>query len=216
MGTLLIVTLAGFLLGFFTSIPIAGPISVLVFALGVDNRVRTAIGVAMGGAFAEAFYAYLAFWGFSHYLVRYPLIANSSRGITAVILLTVGILLIRQKRKKDLKPPSIKGGASRSGILIGLTIALLNPTLILTWTAASSLIYASHLFTFRDADALLFSAGVCGGIIGWFALLLGLVTRYRGRFHPDSLDRLLFWMGWVVIAVSAFFFILFLRDLHAV
>jgi len=212
----LIILLSGFLLGFFTSIPVAGPISVLVVVLGMENRYRTAIGVAAGGALGEALYAFLAFWGFSRYLSRYPLMDEASRCVTAIILLTVGIFLIR---KRDPRSPKARNftekGASRNGMLIGLGISLLNPTLILTWTAASSVFFSIHIVSFHQNEAFAFAGGVGAGIVGWFSLLLGIVGRTRDRFHPSSIDRLLFWMGWVVVVAAVFIFVLFLRDLPA-
>ena len=214
MSDLLPLLTAGLALGFFASVPIAGPISILVFALGVENRVRSAFGVALGGAVAESFYAFLAFWGFSHYLARYPLVAGFSRGITAVILLLIGIRLIRRREEASPKSPASARNGIRNGLLLGLTISLLNPTLILTWTVASGMVLASHLFRVNPQGALPFSAGVCLGILGWFALLLHLVVRYRARFHPDSLGRLLVWMGWFVILVATVFGGLFLTDIR--
>jgi len=216
MSSHLIITLSGFLLGFFSSIPVAGPISVLVFALGIENRFKTAIGVAAGGALGEALYAFLAFWGFSKFLSRYPMVDEASRFVTAVILLIIGVSLLRKKDPRNPKAPNAESkDTSRNGILIGLGISLLNPTLILTWTAVSSLFFSAHLVSIHQVDAIPFAIGVCAGIVGWFSLLLGLVARTRDRFQPSSIDRVLFWMGWVVILAGAVLFILFLRDIPA-
>lgn len=216
MDDLLPVLTAGLALGFLASVPIAGPISILVFALGIENRLRSAFGVALGGALAEALYAFLAFWGFSHYLARYPIVAGFSRGITAVILLMIGIRMVYKKQPQTgpKAPPKAQKGARR-GLLIGLTISLLNPTLILTWTVASGMVVASNLLPVNPHSALPFSVGVCLGIFGWFALLLHLVVRYRARFHPDSLGRLLIRMGWLVILVAAVFGGMFFADILA-
>ena len=108
MITVTAIALAGFLFGFVGSIPVAGPISVLVLAQGVANRFGYAIGVAIGGAAAEGLYALGAFWGLSRYLAQYPLAISASRGITALILLMVGILLIRQSQERSPPPEYIR------------------------------------------------------------------------------------------------------------
>jgi len=201
--------IAGFMLGFCTSIPVAGPISILVLALGVENKVRTAFGVAVGGAVAEAIYAFLAFWGFSHYLVHYPQVATVARMLTVAILLFIGFRLLRKKGQAGPVSSAAARSRARHGFLMGFTISILNPTLILSWTAAAGLVVAWHLLSATPLGALPFSSGVCAGIAGWFALLLYLVAGYRGRFQPGSLDRLLVFMGWGVILIACTFGALF-------
>jgi threonine/homoserine/homoserine lactone efflux protein len=207
---MLLSALTGCALGFLGSVPVAGPISVLVLALGVENKSRTAAWVAVGGAAAEAFYAFLAFWGFSRYLARMPLLMEASRGITGLILLFVGLSLIRQNnRNGSVQAPALKQRPG-NGFVLGFTISILNPTLILTWAAASGLLFSSHLLSSRHAEAFPFSLGVCGGIILWFSLLLRIVARTRGRFHPERLNRVMFWMGCTVLLGAAFFLLPFL------
>jgi len=203
--------LAGFVLGFLGSTPVAGPVSVLVLALGLGNQTRKAVGVAAGGALAEAFYAFLAFWGFSQFLARTPDLPVACRGISAFILFAVGLRFVRQKAPEGPAPAPRR--SLRSGVLLGFTLSILNPTLILTWMAASGVVFSSRLFTARSAEALPFSLGVCGGILSWFCLLLWLIRHTRGRVHPVHLDRVVRWTGWAVLAGAAVLFGLFLRDL---
>jgi hypothetical protein len=51
-----------------------------------------------------------------------------------------------------------------------------------------------------------------GGIVAWFVLLLVIVAKYRERFHPESLDRVVRWIGWGVIAAAFGVLAVFLRD----
>src|SRR5438105_2443580 len=55
--------LAGWLLGFFGSTPIAGPTAALVVNRALQKRGGSGVRVAMGSAVAETFYAFLAVWG---------------------------------------------------------------------------------------------------------------------------------------------------------
>ncbi len=212
VGTLLNI-LTGAVLGFLGSIPVAGPISVLVLALGAANRSRTAIAVAAGGAVAEAIYAFLAFWGLSFYLARYPALLEASRGTTALILMIIGAALMRQKGKPGERTEPARKRRTGSGFLLGFTISILNPTFLLTWVAASSVVFASRILHLHPAEAFPFSLGVCGGIIGWFALLLWLMAKYRDRFHPSVLNRVVFWMGAAVFLGGSVFLLLILRNL---
>ena len=60
---ILIALVAGSVMGFLGSMPIAGPVAVLVLERGLIRRRREGLGVALGAAAAEAIYAFLAFWG---------------------------------------------------------------------------------------------------------------------------------------------------------
>ena len=211
--TVILCLVVGAFLGFVGSIPVAGPISVLVLAMGVRSRVRAAIGVAAGGAVAEAFYAFLAFWGFSTYLARYPVVVEVSRGITCLILLTIGILLVRPGNQNSTRKANPIKQGSRSGFLLGFMISILNPTLILTWVAASNAVFAAQIVPFGPREAVPFSVGVCLGIVAWFGLLLGVIARYRGNFRPESLSRVEFWMGVAVLAGTVAYTAIFIRGL---
>ena len=68
---MLTAALLGFALGFVFSMPVAGPVSLLVFGRGLQGRGRSGVSLALGSSIAESMYAYLAFWGFSALLGSY-------------------------------------------------------------------------------------------------------------------------------------------------
>jgi threonine/homoserine/homoserine lactone efflux protein len=139
-------------------------------------------------------------------------VLNASRGITAIILFVIGIFLIRKRPPVEASISATRN-AARSGFLIGFTISILNPTLLLTWMAASNAVFSTHLLQFYAYEALPFSLGVMAGIIGWFSLLLGFVAKYRGRFRPASLDRVIYLMGLLIIVGALMFLSLQIMDL---
>jgi len=194
----------GFAFGFVGSIPIAGPIAVLVLSRGLEGRVRSALALASGAALAEAGYAYLAFWGFSGFLARFGWIELASRIASALILTGLGLHFVRRSRAGSTAPAVIDPGRSRS-FLLGLTLTALNPVLIATWTAAVTAMYGSGLLRFDPAAALPFSIGAGFGITAWFAVLLGMLQRFRVRVSRDVLDRVRRGMGVVLILLGAGF-----------
>src|ERR1700733_6137635 len=97
--------LIGFGLGFFGSMPVAGPIAVIVFGQGLEDRARNGLYLACGAAIAESVYAYLAFWGFSAFLTRYPWIEPTSRVAAAVLLTALGVHFYRRRPKPEGAPP---------------------------------------------------------------------------------------------------------------
>ena len=203
--------LIGFLFGFVGSMPVAGPIAVLVFARGIEGRFRGALAIATGGAIAEAAYAFLAFWGFSTFLTKYTFIVPLGRGMAAAVLIALGIVFVRRRpAAEERKTAPVRDGWSGS-LALGFTVTALNPTLIATWTAAATTLFTSGIVDFTPAMALPFALAACAGIVGWFGLLLFLVRRYKERFNTSTLNRVIQVMGVLLIALGSWFLILFVH-----
>jgi threonine/homoserine/homoserine lactone efflux protein len=192
----MLAALLGFLFGFVGSMPVAGPVAVIVFGRGIEDRGRSALYVAIGSAFAESVYAYLAFWGFSAFLTRYRWIEAVSTAAAALILSGLGLrfMLKRAKpeRPADAPPPHV---GKKRNFFLGFMLTALNPTLIATWTAAVTTVYSLQIVNFDEHGALPFSLGAMTGIITWFATLLWLLKRFRSIASPRSLNRVLRVMG---------------------
>jgi threonine/homoserine/homoserine lactone efflux protein len=201
---MLIAAIVGFLFGSIGSIPVAGPISALVVTRGIQGRFRAGVYIALGGGIAEAVYAFLAFWGFSTFLTKYPIVTPISRGVAAVILTALAVTLVR----KRVVEPSTKFAPRDSALgsfALGASICLLNPTLIATWTAVVTTLYSSEAIQLTGAQALPFALGVCSGIAAWFLTLLWMIRRHKDRFSPASLSRFIRGVGFALFAVAAWF-----------
>ena len=209
-----IAAVVGFLFGFIGSMPVAGPIAVLVFSRGVDNRHRSALWVAVGGALAEGVYACLAFWGFAEFLARYPVMEPISRAVAAVVLTALGVSFLRRKVRRQ-KVDDRREGWGRS-FALGFTITALNPTLIATWAAATTTLFSTKLVAFTPVTALPFGGGAIAGIIVWFALLLQLVKKFRSRFSEQTLNRVIQGMGVFVLVVAVWFAVMLVQGLFSV
>jgi threonine/homoserine/homoserine lactone efflux protein len=201
-----VAALIGFLFGFVGSMPVAGPIALLVFGRGLENRARSGLYLACGAAIAESIYAYLAFWGFSAFLVKYEWVVPVSRAGAAVILIALGLHFARRKNtpEKQLTPPDPNVGNKRS-FMLGFTITALNPTLIATWTAAVTMVYSLDVVRFDAGGALPFSLGALVGITAWFVTLLYLLGRFKSRFSHKSINRVLRGMGILLLVLGAGF-----------
>lgn len=198
--------LVGFAFGFVGSMPVAGPIAILVFGRGLQDRSRSALFLAMGSALVESVYAYLAFWGFSELLNNYPWIQHSSRALAAVILTALGIRLsLRRKLPEEKAEPIDPRVGSKRSFFLGMTITALNPTLIATWGAAVAMLHSLDIMTFGAARALPFSVGVGVGICGWFAVLLYALARFKNRFQRATLERTLRVMGVALVVLGLYF-----------
>jgi threonine/homoserine/homoserine lactone efflux protein len=195
--------LVGFAFGYIGSMPVAGPISVLVLHLSLAHASRRAFFVAVGGALAESLYALLAFWGLSTVLASRPVVLPASRLVGSVLLLAIGLVMLLTRPKgatPSTQPP--RRGAKRS-LALGFLVTAVNPTLIVTWTAAVAALHATGLVAMRRDQALPFAAAVCAGIIAWFATLLWMVIRWRDRMSVQTLGRFRRAMGAVLVALGA-------------
>jgi threonine/homoserine/homoserine lactone efflux protein len=194
--------LLGFCFGYVGSMPVAGPIAVLVFGRGLEDRTRNGLYLASGAAIAESVYAYLAFWGFSAFLTRYPWIEPTSRVAAAVLLTGLGIHFYRRQPTGEGAPAPLQNHGNKRSFVLGLTITALNPTLLATWTAAVTTVYSLDIVSFDGSGALPFSLGACTGIVGWFATLLSLMNRFKARFSRASIDRVVHGMGIFLILLG--------------
>ncbi len=211
---MIVAALIGFAFGFFGSVPIAGPIAALVLQRGLTRRYKDGFAIGLGCAVAEAGYAFLAFWGFATFLADYPIIEPASRLLAALILIGLGVSFARYRGPKlsDERPPA---ATTYRSALVGFTITALNPTLIATWTAATTTLYSTGLIQADPIAALPFAGGCFVGIAGWFSLLTYLLKRYETRFRRETLDLVVRIVGWLIVALGVFFayrFVAFVRS----
>jgi threonine/homoserine/homoserine lactone efflux protein len=199
----MLAALLGFLFGFIGSMPIAGPVAVVVFGRGIDDRGKSGLYIAIGSAVAESVYAYLAFWGFSAFLTKYHWIELVSTAAAATILSGLGLrfMLRTSPSERPISTEKPHVGKKRNFVL-GFMLTALNPTLIATWTAAVTTVYSLQIVDFDESGALPFSLGAATGIITWFALLLYLLKRFRARVAPAVLDKVVRVMGCFLLVVG--------------
>ncbi len=201
---MLVAALTGFLFGFIGSMPIAGPVSALIFTRALEGRGREGVHIAIGAGVAETFYAALAFWGFAELLERYTWLETLSNAAAALILSILAFIFIRY-RGDTMPDAHVEPSSRMRGALAGFTIVALNPTLLATWTAASATLLSSGLVSFVPSDALPFALGAFVGIVLWFVTLVRLVLRFRERFSHAALCRLIRGMGWFLCLVAGWF-----------
>jgi threonine/homoserine/homoserine lactone efflux protein len=199
---MLAAAIVGVVLGFIGSMPVAGPIALLVLGRGLENRSRNGLALALGAAIAESVYAYLAFWGFGAVLARYAWIEQVARFGAAVALVALGVHFYRRRKQAAAVTAPAANGGNKRNFVLGFVITLLNPTLIATWTFTVTTVYSLGLLTFEAYKALPFSLGAFSGIVGWFATLLYLLKRFRTIVTTASLQRALNLVGIVLIVVG--------------
>lgn len=143
--SVVIMSVVGLLAGFFFSMPIAGPISILVTSNALKGRTRYCNLVAIGASIADLFYVFLAVYGITR---LYPFVKPAMPYIMAfgaIFLFYVGYKIFRTKlnleQLEEFEPNTGKPiRKDRGGFYTGFMVNFLNPTLVFGWLATSVLV----------------------------------------------------------------------------
>jgi threonine/homoserine/homoserine lactone efflux protein len=200
---ILLAFLVGGVMAFVGSMPIAGPVAVLVLERGLVRRGREGLGIALGAAAAETVYAFLAFWGLGAVLHASPGILPASRLVGAGVMMTLGVYLAtRKSRPRNVETGPEPVGRKRRGFLLGLSVTFLNPTIIASWTVVTATVHSTGWVLPGLPSAIAFALGVGGGVVAWFTTLLRLLLRFQSGLRPQTVDRVLRITGWLVVAIG--------------
>lgn len=196
--------LIGFVMGAAGSIPLAGPITMLVLGFGLEGRIRQAGLVALGSALPESLYAGLALWGFGALVAQFKWVGPTSQGIAIAVLLGVGLyLMLRPPRSSEPSDnPATDVDGTKRHLLLGLSITALNPSLIINWGAAVTMIYSLGLVEPEPHYAIPFGLGVGAGILSWFSVALYFLHRHHKRISPELRVKLMKGMGFVLFGLG--------------
>lgn len=200
---MLLALLLGTAIGFISAIPVAGPVSAVIFKYGMRGKSTQGRMVALGAGLGEAAYCALAFWGFTQIFLRYERILQVSQLIAGAVLGALGIYFFVSRKMRHMTEPQ-PGGPRRTkrSFLMGLGMAAANPSLVATWTAAITTVHSFHVFEFGTWSAVAFAGGVWLGIYAWFALFLRLLARFRGHINEAWIDRLLKGIGLLLATLA--------------
>jgi threonine/homoserine/homoserine lactone efflux protein len=174
--------LLGVAAGALTGVPI-GPVNVAVIDASYRHTMRRAIGVGLGGAIADAFYAGLGIIGVTPVLANFPSVPPILYAISGVVLLVYGFLTARSQPVTPAVPDErisasqVEILAKRElvqGMKVGTALIVLNPAAMVTWVV----VVGQLLPTIDDNwEGLAGSIGVFVGSFGWFALVAYLTHK---------------------------------------
>lgn len=145
MESALTILIIGFLAGLVLSIPVAGPINILITTNALLGRLRYCIKVAIGASVIEFFYVLIIVFGIvSLYEVYKPFIPYVII-FGSVILFVVGIRVMRTKfdlANINLKEIVKDRIANKGGFTTGILINITNPSLFLGWLTSTFVIFS--------------------------------------------------------------------------
>ena len=134
--SILTISIAGFLAGFIFSMPIAGPISILITSNALKGRLRYCNLVSLGASFADFTFVFIAVYGVTKLYSFYAPVIPYMFTAGAIFFIYLGNKIIRTKLDiEHLQDNShlvdkIKR-RDRGGFYTGLMINFLNPTLFI-------------------------------------------------------------------------------------
>jgi len=139
---LLTISILGLLAGFIFSIPIAGPISLLVTSNALKGKLKQCNLLAIGASLADFIYVLIAVYGISHLFSRYEIIIPYVLGTGAFLVLYVGIKIIRTEfdiehidEEEEIIDKKVK--KHKGAFYTGFVINFFNPTLFFGWLVSS-------------------------------------------------------------------------------
>ncbi len=200
----MIASLAGFLMGFIGSMPVAGPTSLLVFHRGMLARYRDGWVIGLGGGLVEGVYCAIAVHGFSILHDNLTFLAPLTKVASVLLLLALGLYFIfaRQWTPEkcvvgELSTPTWKGQ-----FCIGLSIATFNPTLLLTWSASVAMLFPIINLTLHGHERITFATSIVIGIVAWFSILLAWLRLLIGRVRVSSVLSVIRSIGLGLVLIS--------------
>jgi len=145
LEALITIVIVGFSAGFIFSIPVAGPINVIITSNALSGKLRYCIRTALGASIIEFIYIVIIVFGISSLYSLYRPIIPYLLLAGGAVLIAVGIKIIRTKfslenpeEKLVIKDKLKNKGGMRTGIIINLT----NPSLFLGWLTSTFLIFS--------------------------------------------------------------------------
>jgi threonine/homoserine/homoserine lactone efflux protein len=138
------ISIVGLLAGFIFSMPVAGPISILITCNALKGRVRYCNTVNLGASSATFTYAFFAVFGlsklYSFYKPAIPYLFSTG----SLFLLILGYKIFRTTFDFEcLEDNNIKDEfkkKERSGFYTGCMVNFLNPTLFIGWLTSTFLV----------------------------------------------------------------------------
>lgn len=158
--------LLAFIFSFLGSIP-PGTLNLTVLRLGLERKINIAWRFSLAVALVEYPYAWLALL-FEDWITSSPAIVNNFTLISAIVMITLGVLTIRSASKPTKPVDTIRESGFRKGLLLGI----LNPLAIPFWIGITAYLKSQGWITLSSAAEV--HSYLFGISLGALALLIGV------------------------------------------
>jgi len=141
------------------------------------------------------------YWQKKPLLIRQAIpnvVAPLSRAVTAIVLAAIGVRFVFWRPTADRDVRENKAGTA----LLGFSVSAINPTLLLTWSAAVAALYSHGLEEAPAIYAIPFGLCAAAGIAAWFVTLAALFKKYGGKLPQAALTWIIRSMGLVLVVLA--------------
>jgi threonine/homoserine/homoserine lactone efflux protein len=130
----------GLIAGIIFSMPVAGPVSIIIVSKAFEGKLRFCTRTAIGAAIVEFIYVFIVVYGITSLIEYYEPIIPYLLLIGAMFVIVVGLRITLRKldfdtlnSEKIIRDKIENKGGMRTGIVLNLT----NPSLFIGWLIAS-------------------------------------------------------------------------------
>lgn len=144
--SIITISLVGFIVGFIFSMPVAGPIGILIASNSLHGRIKFSVRAAAGAAVVDFFYCFIAVVGFTKLFNLYEQIIPYILAGGSLFIIYLGTNIVRTRldlktlNRNILFPKRVKQMKKKGGFRTGVMINLLNPTLFFGWMTSSFIV----------------------------------------------------------------------------
>ncbi|MEK6903703.1 MAG: LysE family transporter [Nanoarchaeota archaeon] len=212
--SLTITLITAFLLGLFTSVIATGPVSFLIFRSALLGAYRKSIAMVFGSSLMEMIYCGIAVFSVSFLVQQSQRVVVTSKAIGAAVSIFVGLYFLfhRYRRFHLQKTASLNNGFPLSSFLLGFVLVLLNPSIILTWSVAITLLLsfeAIAVLTALQALGFMLATGI--GVVSGSLLMVYCAHFYKGKTTGTMIKRTIRVMG-ALLVILGFYLLYSLLD----
>jgi threonine/homoserine/homoserine lactone efflux protein len=143
--SIITISITGLLAGFIFSMPIAGPVSILITSNALKGRIRYCNLVNLGASFADFTYVFIAVFGLTKLYSLYKPAIPYIYSFGSILLFSLGYKIL--KTKIDIEHLEDKSYIAekirhkeKGAFYTGFMINFFNPTLFIGWLTSSLLV----------------------------------------------------------------------------
>jgi threonine/homoserine/homoserine lactone efflux protein len=206
LATTIAIVLIGVALGIFSAIVPLGPVTVLVLRRAMAGDSSGALRLGLGRVPAESLYCALATFGIVALLDRFPGARSGVEVLGTLVFLVVGLWLFVQRATPTAAssdpPTAAELRARRWGDWSGFIISMLNPTLLLSWSAVVGISVSMAGLEPTLLDKLGFPIALGIGIAIGYVILVEFLRRHGARVERAWVQRAIQTMGGVFVVLA--------------
>ena len=198
----MIAFIAGFVVGFFTSIPV-GPINIAVMTKGLSGKTGQGLMIGAGSGWMDIVYCAAAMFGISS--------LNSNPKVDVIFqIASFAIFFFFGVKTTFFRVPEAKLAKSEESpgfkryFLLGIILYLSNPSFIAYWITVAGIIHGYHVLAVSAYNNLFFALGTGVGTTAWFLVLLELVEKQKMKLDKPLIEKITRGFGVVLLVISLF------------